>query len=255
MYCFKYFLKRNDFRGKILRYHIPFFLFLLFSFLISCCQPKENMQEIFSSYEKADFFRSKVHDSLRHLIPTLDTVLYRDQFYRSGKHKGSESKRPQAMLALDAINMKVVDSILQKHGFLSITDIGIMGHQALVSVMIHSSLDFKFKYISLFEVWLNDKKIAPTNYASIVDRLLVQQHRFQLYGTQVMVNKITGEAELYPLCDPDNIDLRRKQIGIILPLVDYLNYFKIKWNLEIYKSSLPSLIPKYNVIGKDSCDR
>ena len=255
MYYFKYFLKRNDFLGKILRYHTPFFLLLFFSFLISCSQPKENMYEIFSNYEKADFFRSKVHDSLWHLIPTLDTVLYRDQFYRSRNHKGPESKRQQAMRALDAINMKVVDSILQKHGFLSITDIGIMGHQALVSVMIHSSLDFKLKYTSLFEVWLKDKKIAPTNYASIVDRLLVQQHRFQLYGTQVMVNKITGEAELYPLCDPDNIEVRRRQIGITVPLADYLNSFKIKWNLEFYKRSLPSLMSKYNVGDKDSCDR
>jgi hypothetical protein len=121
--------------------------------------------------------------------------------------------------------------------------------------MIHSSLDFKLKYTSLFEVWLKDKKIAPTNYASIVDRLLVQQHRFQLYGTQVMVNKITGEAELYPLCDPDNIEVRRRQIGITVPLADYLNSFKIKWNLEFYKRSLPSLMSKYNVGGKDSCDR
>ena len=80
-------------------YHPPFFLLLFFSFLISCSQPKENMSEIFSNYEKADFFRSKVHDSLRHLIPTLDTVLYRDQFYRSRKHKGPESKRQQAMRA------------------------------------------------------------------------------------------------------------------------------------------------------------
>jgi hypothetical protein len=258
MYYFKYFLKRNDFLGKILRYHTPFFLFLFFSIHISCSQPKENMYEIFSNYEKADFFRSKVHDSIRHLIPTLDTILYRDQFYRSGKHKGPESKRQQAMRALDAINMKVVDSILQKHGFLSITDIGIMGHQALVSVMIHSSLDFKLKYTSLFEVWLKDKKIAPTNYAAIVDRLLVQQHRFQLYGTQVMVNKKTGDAELYPLCNPDSVEARRTKIGIAYQLSEYLSKYNLKWDLELYKRQLPQLVVSYKILdsisNSDKCN-
>ena len=92
------------------------------------------------------------------------------------------------------------------------------------------------------------KKIGPSIYAMLEDRVLVKSGKMQIYGTQVMVNNKNKIAELLPVVSPDSIDIRRKSIGLIQSISDYLKQFDIAWNPEEYKKQLPGLKIKYKII-------
>ncbi len=78
-----------------------------------------------------------------------------------------------------------------------------------------------------------NKKALAYNLALLEDRVALTEGKKQTYGSQVKINKETGEPELLPLVDPDNVDKRRALVGLG-PLADYLREFGIEWSLEQY---------------------
>ena len=58
------------------------------------------------------------------------------------------------------------------------------------------------------------------NYAYLKDRVLVNLGQKQLYGTQGIRNPQTHKWEPLPISDPVNVEMRRKQMGLI-SLKDY----------------------------------
>lgn len=45
---------------------------------------------------------------------------------------------------------------------------------------------------------------------------------------------ITNEYILSPMIDPDNVDKRREEVGL-MPLAEYLNHFDLIWDIEKFK--------------------
>jgi hypothetical protein len=59
------------------------------------------------------------------------------------------------------------------------------------------------------------------DYAYLKDRVLVNQGKKQLYGTQLKLNSKTHLYEPLPMESPANVDARRKAVGLSV-LSDYL---------------------------------
>lgn len=87
---------------------------------------------------------------------------------------------------------------------------------------------YKKKYFDIFKELLNKNKLHPQSIAILEDRTLMMDNIPQKYGTQLM------DGKLYELESPENVDIRRKKIGLE-PLKKYLKEnhgidFEIKQN-------------------------
>lgn len=87
----------------------------------------------------------------------------------------------------------------------------------------------------------------PSHYAMLEDKIAFQQKRSQIFGTQIIVTGKKNKADVWPLINPDSVDIRRKSISMYETMEMYLARFDIKWDIEKYKKELPKLKEKYGI--------
>ncbi len=105
-----------------------------------------------------NLYADKVADSLKYLIPILDTVLRTDQRYRTeALYMANITEQNR----LDSINTKTVTGILDRYGWLGMKDIGYLGYTAINMVMTHSKLQYKLKYQPMMLQATLNKKVIP----------------------------------------------------------------------------------------------
>jgi len=200
-----------------------------------------------------------VHDSLKYLVPILDSVFISDQEYRWGMHLQPKEIQEQMQKAIkenetkikatDERNIKIVTEVLDRYGFLAPKDIGMKGYFALVFTMQHADKGTQRKYLPLFYNAVKQEKLIPLHYAMFADRVAVHHGAPQIYGTQISFSK--KGADILPLLNPDSVDIWRKQVGME-PLASYLKKFNADWNVEDYKKKLPELRTKYKITDTSS---
>jgi len=106
-----------------------------------------------------DFTTLGIPDSFRALLPILDTVWYHDQLYRHELNKGDKSEqavrrkifnqRYRIVDSLDKVNLKIIDILVQKYGWLGPMQVGIRGSYAM-SLTIHMRILLPRKNICHF---------------------------------------------------------------------------------------------------------
>jgi len=121
-------------------------VFLCIVFTSACAQKNEKEDTITSPFKLVyamDIYRNKVVDSLKYLIPVLDSILESDQKYRYGTGNNPKGKEEQAKAMqrfilhkkevhfIDSINTLKVSAILDRYGWLGSKRIGIMENEAL----------------------------------------------------------------------------------------------------------------------------
>lgn len=186
------------------------------------------------------------------LIVDNDDSKYRIQIQDLGEKYGLFSKEVDAIWLLmnktDSINQVIVKSILDKYGWLGISEIGNQCSSTLYRVIQHSNLNIQEKYLPLVREAVKNKEAKPSDLATLEDRVALRQGKKQVYGTQVGQDKKSLKYYISPLEDPDNVDNRRAEVGLE-PLSKALeNYFEIwhlKWDVEQYKKGLPAIMEIY----------
>lgn len=118
---------------------------------------------------------------------------------------------------IDEENLKIVEDILDKYGWLSSDQVGDKASYALFLVIQHANLDIKLKYYDLIK-----KSVDKIDFAFFEDRVLLEEGKKQLYGTQLKY--IDDKYELEEIEDIDNLDKRRKEVGLE-PIKEYLKKF------------------------------
>jgi len=196
-----------------------------------------------------------VSDSLKYLLPILDTVLLRDLEYRismQGKSKKQQQRIRKEIASNagkiaenDKKNLQIVESIISKHGWLGQKDIGMKANTTMFMVIQHADLKTQEKYLPLLKQAVADKKLLAANYAMLVDRIEMKNKRPQIYGTQIVTEK--GISNIYPLLNPDSVEVWRQSLGMFTSLQSYAKMFNVEWNVEEYKKILPELMKKYGV--------
>ncbi len=218
------------------------FLFLIFF----QCHSQNNEAGNKSKFpSELDSFRKLVHDSLKHLLPVLDSVFDDDQRYRDNKDLKIYSNHKQEVRILDSINLIKIAPIVERYGILGIEEIGFKGNTAIFMTLQHASLKIHVKYLPAVEEAFKKKNILPSQYAMFVDRTALGTGKMQIFGTQVGL--YSKGADLQPVVDVDSLDTRRRRIGMTESIEQYLKRFGIKWDIEQYKKDLPSLKKKYNI--------
>jgi len=80
----------------------------------------------------------------------------------------------------------------------------------------------------------------PGHLALLEDGVAIVQGRKQTNGSQIGTESQTHIYYNLQLEDPENVDLRRAQVGLP-PLSGYIEEWQIKWDVEQYKKDLPSI--------------
>lgn len=177
--------------------------------------------------------------ALYHTIEAqLDTVYNDDQASRQmidkiQKKYGMESKQMDSlyekMSIKDSVNYGKVTAILDKYGWLGINEIGEKANMALFLVIQHADSLTHATYLPMMRQAVKDGKAKASDLALLEDRLLCEQGKPQIYGSQVRTLK-TGKAAFFPIKDERNVNKRRAAVGLE-PLEEYGRYFGIDYHL------------------------
>lgn len=247
--------KRRITEIKVFYFTSVLFLFSHLSYSQHVISDKQYIQLPNASSDMSYFF---VPDSLKYLIPILDSIRKVDQQYRgeirnlatatkqeaerSGKN--FEYKSTDVKLN-DSLNLLFVSGILDKYGWLGTKDIGYFGMQTIFFVLQHADLATREKYLPMIRTAFQNKKLSPFYFALYEDRISLVKNQYQIYGTQFFYATQLGRYFFFPILNPALVMDRHNKIGLDkLIYDDYLQSFNQTWNIEKYYSDSLLLVKK-----------
>lgn len=130
------------------------------------------------------------------------------------------------MALTDSLNQATVFGILDKEGWPA--RLSDKANQAIWLVIDHSDLATRRKYLDLVKAKAEEGVLDKSDYATLNDRVLMEDGKPQIYGTQIKITGtiIFGEEQtlpmyLWPVEDPAALDSLRSSIGLP-PIEEYL---------------------------------
>lgn len=178
------------------------------------------------------------------LVALLDTIYTQDQGDRQivaviQKQYGWKSRQMDSLWKKinfqDSVNLLRVKHIIDTYGWLGADEIGRQGNLTLFLVIQHADSLTQVTYLPLMRKAVEKGKAAPQNLALLEDRVLMNQNKKQIYGSQVRTNEQTGKNEFYPIEDEPNVNKRRASVGLG-PLEEYAKFFGLDYVLPKAKN-------------------
>lgn len=158
-------------------------------------------------------------------------LLEGDQNYRrslaalNGRPDPTEGRRLMALQrGADSVNVAELIDILETHRWPRAALVGAEAGLAAFLVLQHAPPDVQRQYLPMAREAVRSGDLAPSHLALLEDRVLMHQDRPQTYGTQLVKDAATGELQVWPIEDEENVDARRASVGLP-PLSDYLRGF------------------------------
>ena len=109
----------------------------------------------------------------------------------------------------------------------SVTEYAAAGAALIIN---HTTYEIRSQYYPMLEQAFNQGEAQPLRYAKMTDRLLVEEGKKQLFGTQWKFEN-SGRVP-HPIEEPEYVDKRRAEIGLG-PLDVYLKErFDIEWKVD-----------------------
>jgi hypothetical protein len=125
----------------------------------------------------------------------------------------------------DRENQLFLDSIIDKYGWSGISLIGQDGAGAAFLFAQHADNDLKFqeKCLKFMKEALINNDISRSDFAYLVDRIMLKKYGYQLFGSQCM--EVDGIYQARPLYDKKIIKTLRKYFWMT-PLEEYLKFMQ-----------------------------
>ena len=135
--------------------------------------------------------------------------------------------------ALDKENREWLKGVVEKHGWPGKSLVGQDGAHSAWLLVQHADPDLPFqkKCLELLKAAVKAGEAEGADLAYLTDRVLSNEGKKQLYGTQLI--KKDDKMVPKPIEDEDKVDERRKEVGL-QPLAEYL-----KSAAEVYKLKKP----------------
>ena len=165
----------------------------------------------------------------------LDTITIKTELhaiYERDQKTRTSADSASFVHYIDSCNLIQVKLLLDKYGWMGKSMIGDKANTALFLVIQHADLETQLRYFPLLQksAEIGDSKFS--NAALMQDRILMRQEKKQIYGSQVVFNKVTGAPEFYPIEDEKNVNLRRAKIGMAT-LEEYAKFFGIEYTVPM----------------------
>jgi hypothetical protein len=125
----------------------------------------------------------------------------------------------------DHKNQELVISLLEKCGMPASEEVSEKQLFIIWLVLQHANKKYRKKYFPEIEKAVNNGDLPKEQYALMKDRILMEEGKPQLYGTQIRNGK------LYKLESPERVNERRKEMGME-PIEEYLKHYNIEFEIE-----------------------
>ncbi|TDQ06218.1 DUF6624 domain-containing protein [Pedobacter metabolipauper] len=180
----------------------------------------------------------------KQLADRLDSIYNIDQSTRMAYFNAKQRNESAAVIDslyrhmhnADKDNLLKVNVIIKQYGWLGPQKVGITGSQGLFLVIQHADLKTQEYYLPMIRAAEKNGEILSSNLAILEDRICMRNGKKQVYGSQGFTDKETGKKYIYPIIDIDNLDERRKAMGMP-PMHEYV----AGWNAEDYKKDLSKI--------------
>lgn len=159
----------------------------------------------------------------------------RDQSARRKCASGGLEEQTKCLAAVfetvDKPNTKRLNEIFDSRGFPGVEQVGKDGVKAFFLLLQHSGdLELKKKCAPGIERAFREGSLNPSEYAGFIDRLLVDQGKPQVYGSNF--ESKDGKIVMSPAEAVEELDTRRKAIGLP-PISEYVKMLKEFYKLEV----------------------
>lgn len=177
----------------------------------------------------------KEFDSLK---VKLGTIFMKDQTFRRiyieaenklGKDSDAYEYFWEVVETQDKILEKEVTRIIDEYGWLGISQVGRLANGTLWSVLQHGSVASKEKYAPLLKASVLKEESQPSHYARLIDRMLINSGKPQLYGTQINYQS-SNVPTFFPIEQPEYVNQRRKEIGLE-EIQSFAKERGLEWNI------------------------
>ncbi|TCO30735.1 hypothetical protein EV200_101173 [Pedobacter psychrotolerans] len=165
----------------------------------------------------------------------LKMIREADQGIRSRIIKEMATKDPEAMKkialemkASDKQNQLLIGSLLDQCGWPKGLD--EIENNTIFLVIDHADTAFIAKYFPILKLQSNKGIVAKRDLATLQDRMQLRSGKKQSYGTQTL--KTGNMVTIWPIDDVQNLDQRRKEMGL-LPMNEYINLLKKTYQSEV----------------------
>ena len=121
----------------------------------------------------------------------------------------------------DTKNLARLREMVAEHGW---PGESMVGHDAAVAAFLivqHADHETQVEFFPLMEAAAEAGELQRRHLAMLQDRILVDEGKPQIFGTQLYLNDSTGKLELFPIEDETNVDSRRLEVGM-MPLAEYV---------------------------------
>jgi hypothetical protein len=139
--------------------------------------------------------------------------------------------RHAEMARVDADNTAYIKEVVKDVGWIDVERFGRAAADAAFLLVQHSG-DLPLMLAALPEIEKDVRagRADGQNFALLYDRTQLMSGGKQRYGSQIRQND-NGELVVYQLEDPDRVDARRKELGLV-PLREYLALFGREVKIE-----------------------
>lgn len=152
----------------------------------------------------------------------------------------------QYMKTVDTESANEVCSILNTYGWLGEDEIGSEANETLFLAIQHvDDTSVQQKYLPMLQKAVEEGNAQGWHLAFLTDRILMNQGKKQIYGTQKILSSDPEKCYIIPLEYPDEVDQLREHIGLS-PLADELEEDGMTWDLDEYKQRLPVIEKMYH---------
>ncbi len=151
--------------------------------------------------------------------------------YVDGQILHLQDDNPYPMLHnMSLENEDLVIKLLEECSLPSKREVGEAGMKGLFFTIHESSPRFRALYYDIVKQCVDNGDLKKKNLAILEDRMMRDYSKKQLYGSQLKKDRDTEVWTLYPVRDPENLDKRRKKMGLE-PIEDYLKSLEIEYDL------------------------
>jgi len=183
-------------------------------------------------------YETPTKQQLDSLKSELETIFMKDQTFRRiyleaenklGKDSDAYEYFWEVVEAQDKVLEKEVTNIIDKYGWLGISQVGRLANVTQWSVLQHGTVASKERYAPLLKESVLKNESQATHYARLIDRMLINSDKPQIYGTQIDFN--SGKTPSFFLIErPEYINQRRKEIGLE-EIQSFAQAQGVEWNI------------------------
>jgi hypothetical protein len=149
------------------------------------------------------------------LSAELVAMLKEDQEVRQRwlKDQKNEAIRDE-MRTMSKKQVERLGEIVAAQGWPGKTKAGFNGATAAWTIAQHGGPEFLGRMLPLMYAAVLKRELDEGLYGTSLDRVLIQQGKKQMYGTQFDVDPATGKCEPKPIEDAEHVDERRLRAGM-----------------------------------------